>query len=609
MTPDSVALGGSAHEVVAVLGLSFVVAGLPAIEYALARWLGREVYDGADTVSSLLQSVGHLVVGTVLRVAMVLVYCALASLVPWNLDASSPVTWVVGLLVLDLAYWARHFAMHRISLLWAVHVIHHESNHYNLSSGQRIGWFVDVFALPFLLPAALTGLPISVVAAILAFSQIYTLLTHTALVDTVPFVEGILITPRAHRVHHGCNVAYIDTNYGGILAIWDRLFGTWVELGEAPVYGTTTPIDSWDPLANNLRPLTALARRAVSRRSFGDALRVVFAPPRWEPGRGERAPAAPMARVDPQGQAGLAAILGLAPITVAASLVAVSGPQWDGLLLGAGVVVVLGSAIAVGRLLTVRLDPVGFVRRTWQEVDREATGAEPGTANLVAISMVAGGAVLLASRFADPAFAASLVPTLASDPSGRAIAWALGVGLSFGVLPVAYVVWTGTPPSELGLGFGHVARDAKLYLGVYMVCLPALFFGAGRADIAGIYPLCPAVRDGLLPLAGWLAAYAVMFTGLEALFRGVLLFPLARRIGSAAVTVGVVPYVLVHALWHKGVAETAMSIPFAVLAATLALRSNSILGVLALHVGIAATTDLLVLARDGTLARLLAGVL
>ena len=148
----------------------------------------------------------------------------------------------------DLSYYWFHRISHESRVFWASHVVHHSSQHYNLSTALRQTW-VPMTYFPFWLWLPLVGFPVWMVLLAQAWSLIYQFWIHTERIVRLPRpFEYVLNTPTHHRVHHGSNHVYLDKNYGGILIIWDRLFGTFIGEGERVRYGLTKNIETFNPV-------------------------------------------------------------------------------------------------------------------------------------------------------------------------------------------------------------------------------------------------------------------------------------------------------------------------------------------------------------------------
>jgi sterol desaturase/sphingolipid hydroxylase (fatty acid hydroxylase superfamily) len=185
-------------------------------------------------------------------------------------------------IVVDLCYYAYHRMSHRVSLLWGAHIVHHESDDYNLTVSLRQGSVALIASTPFYLVPALIGVPLTVFLAANAVYQLYQFFVHTALVNNMGWLEHVLATPRLHRVHHARNPEYIDCNYSGFLILWDKLFGSYREPSTEPEYGVTEPLSSWSPAWANFGYFRQLIQKAQSRRGW-DKVYTIVAPPEWVP--------------------------------------------------------------------------------------------------------------------------------------------------------------------------------------------------------------------------------------------------------------------------------------------------------------------------------------
>ncbi|MFJ5534843.1 sterol desaturase family protein [Streptomyces sp. NPDC093261] len=240
-------------------------------------------YAVRDTVTSMSMGVGSQVIALPWKAVTVVMYAALFTVSPWHLPPASGWTWVLLFFAEDLAYYAFHRAHHRVRVLWASHVVHHSSLHFNLSTALRQSW-TPMTALPFWLPLALVGIPPWMILLEQSVSLIYQFFLHTERVDKLwrP-VEWVFNTPSHHRVHHGSNRVYLDRNYGGILIVWDRLFRTFEPEGERAVYGLTRNIDTYNPLRVAFHEYAAAWRDVRGARRWRDRAGYLFGPPGWSP--------------------------------------------------------------------------------------------------------------------------------------------------------------------------------------------------------------------------------------------------------------------------------------------------------------------------------------
>ncbi|HTE40172.1 MAG TPA: sterol desaturase family protein [Steroidobacteraceae bacterium] len=187
---------------------------------------------------------------------------------------------------LEFVYYWWHRTSHRSRWFWVNHAVHHSPNELNLSAAIRVGWTARLMATYVLfLPLVWIGFSPQVVFAAYGLNLAYQFWIHTEWIPRLGWLEGILNTPAAHRVHHASNLEYLDSNYGGVLVIFDRLFGTYrVELDSISIrYGLVTPLHSYHPIKIALHQCLPLLRDVWTARSPREVMGYVFGPPGWKP--------------------------------------------------------------------------------------------------------------------------------------------------------------------------------------------------------------------------------------------------------------------------------------------------------------------------------------
>jgi sterol desaturase/sphingolipid hydroxylase (fatty acid hydroxylase superfamily)/uncharacterized membrane protein YhhN len=259
---------------------------LIAIEFAWGLARGHNTYRLNDAVTSIGLGMLSQVSAVLTRLLRIGIYTAVygwVSVVHNDSFWTAWYGWLLALVFYDFCYYWLHRAGHEVAVFWAAHVVHHQSQDYNLStalrqtsSGALLGWI-------FYLPMALAGVPPLVFGVVALIDLLYQFWVHTEHVPRLGWFDRWFCSPSNHRVHHAVNDGYLDRNYGGVLIVWDRLFGSFVEEGERCVYGTRSPLDSWDPLWSNFEVYWALAQDSWHARSWADKLRVWFKPPGWRP--------------------------------------------------------------------------------------------------------------------------------------------------------------------------------------------------------------------------------------------------------------------------------------------------------------------------------------
>jgi sterol desaturase/sphingolipid hydroxylase (fatty acid hydroxylase superfamily) len=254
-----------------------------ALTYRHLQSDGLVGYELEDTRTSLLMGTGNVVVNVLWKLAVVAVYAALYELTPLRLDPGDWWVWVLLFFGDDLAYYVFHRVSHESRVFWASHVVHHSSQHYNLSTALRQTW-VPMTYLPFWLPLLLLGFEPWMVLLAQSWSLIYQFGLHTERIGKLPRpLEAVLNTPSHHRVHHGANEQYLDRNYGGILVIWDRLFGSFEPEGERVRYGLTKNLATFNPVRVAFHEYTALAHDLRAARSWRTRWNLLLRGPGYEP--------------------------------------------------------------------------------------------------------------------------------------------------------------------------------------------------------------------------------------------------------------------------------------------------------------------------------------
>ena len=256
---------------------------------ATSRTHGQEPYRLNDAINSISLGILSQLVGAITKLLGIGIYVLVFDAVTglpfyprtefWNHWTG----WVIALLFYDLCYYWLHRAGHVVALFWAAHVVHHQSQHYNLSTALRQTSSGVLFGWIFYIPMALAGVPPLLFGIVALVDLLYQFWVHTEQVGKLGWFDRVFCSPSNHRVHHAVNDPYIDKNYGGILVLWDRLFGTFQEEHEPCVYGTRGALNSWDPVWANLEVYWALAQDSWNTKSWADKLRVWFKPPGWQP--------------------------------------------------------------------------------------------------------------------------------------------------------------------------------------------------------------------------------------------------------------------------------------------------------------------------------------
>jgi alkylglycerol monooxygenase len=197
----------------------------------------------------------------------------------WNYLAS----WTLALVLVDFIYYWFHRHAHTLNILWACHVTHHSAEDMNLSVAFRGNAFQRIFEYIYFFPLAMLGMPWEIFFFCHRILKVYQFFVHTRFFGKLGFYEYLMVTPSSHRVHHGTERKYLDKNHGGIFIIWDKMFGSFVEEKEEPLYGLTKPVRTFNPITANIHVYSEIIQNVKKARTLSDKLKLIFYEPGWKP--------------------------------------------------------------------------------------------------------------------------------------------------------------------------------------------------------------------------------------------------------------------------------------------------------------------------------------
>jgi len=335
------------------LGLPFY-ASVVVAELLVARARRQRVYRFAPTVGNLAAGVGEVVIGLFLGPILLGLYdfgYDHIALVHWGSDAGGQIiAWTLAFLLGDLGYYVYHRAGHAVAVLWAIHGVHHHAEEMNVSVALRHPWLSDLYSAPFYVILPLAGVPAGHFFIAISLISFYSLTVHSRFFNRPGFY--FLVTPATHIVHHARNPRYLGKNLGAMFTIWDRLFGTHVELDPAdpPTLGAAEGYRTHDGALAQWLGFRDLLRNARQASTFGDTLRVFFSHPGWRPRGMERViDPAPRAEVPRRTQVYVA--LQMALTLALAAWVLWFRSRHSPLFLVLGAALVMWSLLSIGGLL------------------------------------------------------------------------------------------------------------------------------------------------------------------------------------------------------------------------------------------------------------------
>ncbi len=252
-------------------------------ELLIQQFSKQRLYRLNDAVTNISCGITSQLLGVFLKILSIGVYqLVFENFAIWQIPTNW-VTLVVLFVAVDFFYYWAHRKSHEINLFWGGHVVHHQSEDYNLSVALRQGSFQVIWTFAFYLPLAVIGFKTLDFALMAGLTTVYQFWIHTETIKRMGVLEYIMNTPSHHRVHHGKDPKYIDKNHAGVFIVWDKMFGTFQEEQEKPTYGITRPINSWNPVWTNLEHYIDMFRKLPTIRGLGNKLRFIFNKPGWLP--------------------------------------------------------------------------------------------------------------------------------------------------------------------------------------------------------------------------------------------------------------------------------------------------------------------------------------
>lgn len=257
---------------------------LVILEIFLAAKSKSVSYETKDTMASLAMGIGNQIM-SILFAGIVVSISIFAYRHRFFELGTGPLVFVLCFFLEDLTYYWVHRIGHERRYFWASHVVHHSSQHYNLSTALRQTWTGNISGgFLFWIPLALIGIHPAIIFLFQGISLVYQFWFHTEAIDKMPkWFEAIFNTPSHHRVHHATNPEYLDKNYGGVLIIWDRIFGTFVPETEKPKYGIVSNLGTFNPLRIALHEWVGIFKDLKNSKSLSEAWGYLMGPPGWTP--------------------------------------------------------------------------------------------------------------------------------------------------------------------------------------------------------------------------------------------------------------------------------------------------------------------------------------
>ena len=258
-----------------------IVLAMIFIEILISNWQNKKYYKREDTLCTIGLVSGNIMMAFAIKGMVLAFHFYLYQFRVFDLAESMPlwVTWIMTFIMIDLVFYIYHRMSHRVRFLWAIHLSHHSSEEMNFAVSFRQAWFGPISKVPFFMVLPLIGLDPTIIAVAGVISTLWGIVGHTQIIGKLGPIEWFFNTPSHHRVHHGSNKQYIDKNYGNLLIIWDRLFGTFEAEKEPVSFGLVKNVNTFNPMKITFMIWSDMYHEIKNSKKFSHALKLFFGPP------------------------------------------------------------------------------------------------------------------------------------------------------------------------------------------------------------------------------------------------------------------------------------------------------------------------------------------
>ena len=259
-----------------------IVLSMILFEALFSSIYNKNLYKKNDTLCTVGLLTGNMLMVFGLKGATLGFHYFLFQFKLFNLSELLPMwaIWVLTFVIIDLVFYIYHRISHRVNFLWAIHMSHHSSEEMNFAVSFRQAWFGPISKIPFFMVMPLIGFDPTMIAVAGVISTLWGIVGHTQIIGKLGPLEWIFNTPSHHRVHHGSNAEYIDKNYGNLLIIWDRLFGTFEPEKDKVKYGLVNNVNTYNPTKITLMGWQEIFKNIKNAPSVSEALYFLFGPPK-----------------------------------------------------------------------------------------------------------------------------------------------------------------------------------------------------------------------------------------------------------------------------------------------------------------------------------------
>ena len=258
-----------------------IVLAMIFVEILISNWQQKNYYKTQDTLCTIGLLAGNIIVAFSIKGLILALHFYLYQYKIFELSGMLPLWlfWILTFVVIDLVFYIYHRMSHRIRFLWAIHLSHHSSEEMNFAVSFRQAWFGPISKIPFFMVLPLLGFDPTIIAAAGVISTLWGIVGHTQIIGKLGFIEWVFNTPSHHRVHHGSNKQYIDKNYGNLLIIWDRMFGTFEPEEEPVKFGLVNNVNTYNPAKITFMAWSSMIDDIKKKKNLSEMFSTIMEPP------------------------------------------------------------------------------------------------------------------------------------------------------------------------------------------------------------------------------------------------------------------------------------------------------------------------------------------
>ena len=262
------------------IGLPIILAMI-LVETLISGLNKKSLYKYKDTLCTSGLLLGNILMGFTIKGTTLGLHIFLYQFRIFDLVNVIPLwaMWLITFILIDFVFYIYHRFSHRVRFLWAIHISHHSSEEMNFAVSMRQAWLGPISKIPFFVVLPLLGLDPTIIAVAGVISTLWGVVGHTQIVGKLGPLEWILNTPSHHRVHHGANAEYIDKNYGNLLIIWDRMFGTFEPEKAKVKYGLVNNVNTFNPIKITFMGWQSMMLDIRKAKNYKEVFSIMFGPP------------------------------------------------------------------------------------------------------------------------------------------------------------------------------------------------------------------------------------------------------------------------------------------------------------------------------------------